>query len=225
MLYSLLFGSCAGASLSCASCMTFALAGWDGFVRPPAHPLTNPVGFLSVESTLLFQMGGQIATIFARDHPKAQGLCLIAPSGLCDEPYTGCMPCLGGSRAPHPVIGCHEEDWRRCVSDKQSAAARDFVNLQGGMFHNAAEAKDCLPRVERHFDAHGGEETIVKVLSRVGRRVFLIWGKDDEVVPYSTCMERWKKILDEVPSFPGPSSLNCCPLIQPRNRQITLHRG
>jgi pimeloyl-ACP methyl ester carboxylesterase len=180
-------------------------------------------GFLTVKATLLFQMGGQIATIFARDHPKAQGLCLIAPSGLCDEPYTGCMPCFGGSRAPHPVIGCHEEDWRRCISDKQSVAARDFVNLQGGMFENSAEAKDCIPRVERQFDAHGGEETLVKVLSRVGRRIFLIWGKDDEVVPYSTGMERWQKILDEVRSFPRLSSLNVCPSIQSCDRPIARH--
>lgn len=185
-------------------------------------------------------MGGQLAVLFARDHPKAQGLCLIAPTGMCDPPASSSfLPCLETKGGAHPNLGKDQHSWERCQHPcfscpafsiacpcgfcelrlllfdlrltsrffsvsircfftKGSAASADFFGMQSALFDNTPDCKETIKRCENLFSTEGVEGDVAKVMSRMGRRVYVVWGRQDEVVPYAVNFERWKKLLDEV---------------------------
>jgi len=70
------------------------------------------------------------------------------------------------------------------------------VAQQKAMYSHSPECKETMWHHERQFPKDDIQGDIENVMQRVGRRVMVLWGDKDTVVPYNPTFERWKGVTD-----------------------------
>jgi len=152
-----------------------------------------------------YSMGGAIATIFATRHPeRVRSLALIAPAGLGVE---------GGGNAElllHPLIG----DWVMRLFD-----ARLFYNVAAKEAKGAPNPGAFLADFNRQLEYRGYGDALLSTMrhyplrtahdafataGRSPRPVLVIWGEDDEIVPFAHATELMALMPQaQLRSYPG----------------------
>lgn len=151
-------------------------------------------------------MGGAIAVHFAAKHPeRVRKLALIAPAGLPSEAplITQALKIEGVGEWLARVVGPHVilNQAEKVIGDKPALVNEVQRNFKQTMDYQGYF--EGLLSTVRHFPLNGMEEQFRNV-GQQDRKVLVLWGEADSVVPFPG-EERLRKILPnaEVKTYPG----------------------
>ncbi|CAG8538936.1 2298_t:CDS:2 [Ambispora gerdemannii] len=157
--------------------------------------LLDKVGF-DKTNVVGLSMGGAISVLFAQKYPeKVENLALIAPAGLLepmDIPFVGRILTFPGvSKMIHnpmtrPLIERSIIN-RLNKENKKSVLADEIENIVMYQLHKHAGFVDSYISTIKHFPLHGLEEAYKEVGMQQRDEVLVVWGSDDETVPYRLC--------------------------------------
>ena len=152
--------------------------------------LLDKLGVSDAVDLVGVSMGGAVAVVFADRHPKrVRRLVLIAPAGLPHE-----LPLLG-RLAQMPVVG----DWMMTLFGRQvvlqfledSLSDRALASRVERSVVEPMTYKGYLPAVLstlRNYPLAGLADTYARV-GRQNRRVLLIWGEVDRLIPIANAQQ------------------------------------
>jgi pimeloyl-ACP methyl ester carboxylesterase len=145
-----------------------------------------------------FSMGGAVAVTFTERHPEmVSRLCLISPAGFLMREG------LGAKLVKVPILG----DYIFALFGNRVLLSRlSKVFVQPEKFPEFREKFETQLRYKgykhavlstlRHMDMHGLAETYQRV-GKLGKRVLMIWGREDQVIPFENG-EMVKKAIPHV---------------------------
>eukprot|EP01104_Vermistella_antarctica_P020548 TRINITY_DN8833_c0_g1_i1.p1 TRINITY_DN8833_c0_g1~~TRINITY_DN8833_c0_g1_i1.p1 ORF type:complete len:321 (+),score=50.15 TRINITY_DN8833_c0_g1_i1:59-964(+) len=170
-----------------------------------AHELLTALNLVDMKFTLIgLSMGGAVAVMFTERYESVvERVVLIAPAGLpMQMPFMGkvaTLPYFGDalmwligdkilSRGPHNLFRGKEAEHQDTI-DIMVKTHREQMEYSNGNFLPA------FLSTLRHFPLGGLKDEYISVAEKMGSRVLVLWGDNDDVVPYVECGLLAKEIM------------------------------
>jgi len=145
-------------------------------------------------------MGGALAALVADRLEGAQSVVLLSPAGLmplgplravracaCIQPLVARALRSGSERA-------WRDDWYR-QTGAEGAAMEACAQKLRAMHAANPHAHHAFFQTALQFPLSGLQPTVQHVAARKGRRILLMWGRQDKAVPFSPSFKRWEAAL------------------------------
>ncbi|CAE6970007.1 lip1 [Symbiodinium natans] len=147
-------------------------------------------------------MGGALAVLYLEKYkPKPENnmrLVLLSPAGLMNG---GMIKMLRSLTCMHWCIGPflrsgQEGEWRKDFYDHQGSAELEnqMMEAQRLQMQNNPHAFDAFFQSANHFPLYGLDAT-VRALSEQPIKTLIMWGKQDQAVPFQPSFNRWTTLL------------------------------